>query len=101
MNAEGVAGVNDRSRLWIDVDCLECAVIALHLSWPVMFQNRLIAVEHRGPDDHVVLTPKGEQLISEHLGLLRTRPPAPQRVVPKVLTAAPRRLLNGLARKGA
>ncbi len=92
--------MNDRSRLWIDVDCLECAVIALHLSWPVMFQNRLIAVEHRGHDDHVVLTPKGEQLVSEHLGLLRSRQPT-QQSAPRVLVRAPRRLLSGLARKGA
>ena len=92
--------MNDRSRLWIDVDCLECAVIALHLSWPVMFQNRLIAVEHRGPDDHVVLTAKGEQLVSQHLGLLRSKNTPSQRV-PKSFTEAPRRLLAGIGRKGA
>jgi hypothetical protein len=95
---------DDRSRLWIDVDCLECAVIALHLSWPVMFQNRLIAVEHRGHDDHVVLTTKGEQLVSQHLGLLRPKSSTPPKGAgaPNALAAAPRRLLAGLAaRKGA
>jgi len=93
---------DSRSRLWIDVDCLECAVIALHLSWPVMFQNRLIAVEHRGHDDHVVLTTKGEQLVSQHLGLLRPKSSPPKTVgAPNALTGAPRRLLAGIARKGA
>jgi hypothetical protein len=94
---------DNRSRLWIDVDCLECAVIALHLSWPVMFQNRLIAVEHRGHDDHVVLTTKGEQLVSQHLGLLRSKssPPPKTAGAPSALAAAPRRLLAGIARKGA
>ena len=92
-----------RSRLWLDVDCLECAVIALHLSWPIMFQNRLIAVEHRGHDDHVVLTTKGEQLVSQHLGLLRSRnSTSPKRAgAPNALMAGPRRLFAGLARKGA